>query len=539
MIDVMLIDDDACVRDYLREMIDWDGLGLRLLCEAGDGATARELYNLHHPRIVVTDINIPIISGLELVKEFIQEDKDLRIIVITGYGDFDSVRDSVSVGAVDLLSKPISQASINKSLKSAVDYFDALRSRLSAESAVRKLLAENQTLLQERCIANLFLPRPNASEALLRSQFQQLSLNIPGKWHTAVILRPESLPADGLQDMTLPLALKKLCDGDLTANGFNIFSFFGDGDRLQYLVSWSFSHGSERLEALISKLLEEAQFYFQCRFVAGIGEPVELLSNVHISAQQAEVSLSFRDPSLSSVINYCNLGKLAPPRQLYDSQTVSAMAECIRSFRLKDFQQELQRCCQALADIESVRELSVELLAQLSSVCLSSGLYPWNSVNYPNTIAQIFSCTAVCEVQSLLAGVGEQLMSALYQRRTKSKNQLIHLAESYIDKHLRDADLSPESVSFHVGLSKIYFCQLFHKEEGMSFNTYLTTERVALAKKLLASSNKKVYEISDEIGYSNVKYFNYVFKHVTGVTPLEYRKTYTAAQVAPSRNTNA
>ena len=96
MFDVMLIDDDFPVRGYLREVISWEKLQLRLVCEAGDSETARELYHLYRPDIVITDISIPIVSGLDLAKEFIRENADLRIIVITGFGDFKNVRESVA-----------------------------------------------------------------------------------------------------------------------------------------------------------------------------------------------------------------------------------------------------------------------------------------------------------------------------------------------------------------------------------------------------------------------------------------------------------
>ena len=98
MLEVMLIDDDVAIRDYMRDLIDWNGLNLHLACEAGDSETARELYSLYRPQIVITDINIPLISGLELAKEFVRADRNVRIIVITGYGNFDDVRDSVRRG---------------------------------------------------------------------------------------------------------------------------------------------------------------------------------------------------------------------------------------------------------------------------------------------------------------------------------------------------------------------------------------------------------------------------------------------------------
>ena len=145
-------------------------------------------------------------------------------------------------------------------------------------------------------------------------------------------------------------------------------------------------------------------------------------------------------------------------------------------------------------------------------------------MNYPQTVSEIYGATEEEEIRQILQGACEQMIDTLYVQRSRSKNQLVQKAKQFIRENLGDPSLSLESVSSHIGLSKIYFCQLFHKEEGVSFNTYCNTERVGAAKTLLRTTEKKVFEISDEVGYKNPKYFNYVFKHITGVTPLEYRK---------------
>ena len=109
MFDVMIVEDDQQARERLKTIIDWKSLPIRLVCEAADSNTAIELYLLHRPKILITDIRIPIISGVDLAETLKQEDPDLQIIVITGYDDFEMARRSVNVGVVDLLRKPISR----------------------------------------------------------------------------------------------------------------------------------------------------------------------------------------------------------------------------------------------------------------------------------------------------------------------------------------------------------------------------------------------------------------------------------------------
>ena len=107
MFDLMIIDDDVYVRERLKAMIKWDSIPVRLVCEAGDGETGRELYSIYHPKIVITDIMIPIISGLDLVSEMLKEDPELLVIVVTGYNDFEFAKRALALGAFNLLSKPV------------------------------------------------------------------------------------------------------------------------------------------------------------------------------------------------------------------------------------------------------------------------------------------------------------------------------------------------------------------------------------------------------------------------------------------------
>lgn len=521
MIDVMLIDDDIAIRDYMRDIIDWNGLDLRLACEAGDSETARELYQLHRPKIVITDINIPIISGLELAKEFVAADQEVRIIVITGYGDFDNVRDTVNLGAIDLLAKPILPAEINSSLQKAIDHFEQMRRRHHTEQILGELLAENQTLLQERCVARLLARPPEGGETKIRRQLELLSLSFPHPHFAAVLIHLEQADSGDLGGAVIPTAFKKLCDTTFSANGFRIFSYFGAADRLDCLLNWPFELGDERMEAVLSKLLDETRFYFQIGFSAYIGSVVEQLSDLCHSTEQALLAARFAEDS--GVVNSRNIGKLTPPCQMHSEQTMGQLLEYAQNFRRSEFRKLLNNTC-SNANPEQLQELSLELLSQLSRICFQSGVYPWSAVNYPQTIARIFDADSQDAMERILLEACERLMDALYQQRTKSKNQLICLAKKYIHENLGNPDLSLDAVSSHIGLSKIYFCQLFHKEEGISFNNYLNAERIQTAKWLLQTTSKKVFEISDEIGYSNPKYFNYVFKHAVGVTPLEYRK---------------
>lgn len=179
MFDVMIIDDDTQVRERLKSIIDWTTLPIRLVCEAGDSDSAMELFLMYRPKIIITDISIPIISGLDLALLIQKEDPEIQFIVITGFNDFELVRRSVNVGAIDLLSKPIFPEAINKSLKKAVEHFLRLQEECASVSALKRLVSKNLPQMQETFMINL-INRPQEDISKLNAQMKLLEIPCTG-----------------------------------------------------------------------------------------------------------------------------------------------------------------------------------------------------------------------------------------------------------------------------------------------------------------------------------------------------------------------
>ena len=155
MYKVMIIDDDTQVRERLKAIIDWKGLPLELVCEAGDSDTALEMYLLYRPKIIISDISIPVISGLELAEIMRKEDSDLQFIIITGYNDFEWAKQSVRLGAIDLMSKPVFPEEINRSLNKVINFFTKKQQEQSSVDFLHGLVTENLPKMQETYMMNL------------------------------------------------------------------------------------------------------------------------------------------------------------------------------------------------------------------------------------------------------------------------------------------------------------------------------------------------------------------------------------------------
>ena len=224
MFDIMIIDDDIQIRERLKSIIDWNGLPIRLVCEAADSETAEELYLIHRPKIIITDISIPIISGLDLAAKLQKEDPELQFIVITGFNDFDFVRKSVDVGAVDLLSKPIFPDAINNSIQKAVSYFQKRQEENSSVAFLQRLVSKNLPQIQETFLANLISnpPDPNAN---LQAQFRQLNILCTGPYYAVVMLATQPSSQSDVSPETRLLLLRDTLSANFIAAGYQIVSY--------------------------------------------------------------------------------------------------------------------------------------------------------------------------------------------------------------------------------------------------------------------------------------------------------------------------
>lgn len=534
MYSVMIIDDDAKIRSRLKTMIDWDSFPIEFACEAADSDTARDLYLLYRPKIIITDIFIPIITGLELAEELAKIDPEIRFIIITGYDDFEHAKRAVKLGAVDLLSKPLFPEAINESLRKAVGYFETLQKEKASIESLQELLKNNLHDIQASYVGSLLHNRPKQPE-LIRSKLRSLHLPINGPRYAAVLAAADS---DREQEdfEAISVLLKDTVSSVLNRQGYEAFSYLDSQFRVSCVVNISESAMEDDLEAALNLVCDEMKLTAGCGIRAGIGRIVAGMEELYVSYNEALLALNYCSTAPGeSVILYKNINLLMnqfPSRgeileyiqqKIHDenSETLGDSVEkAIHAF-VQSLYYENQDPESATAQ---TRSFLLEILLTVSAEAYRLGYELENIVPYDTVRSRLFLSSSQGEQIEFISEMVRKLLELREHKTAENTNYLIGMAKNYIAEELGNDRLDLEMVSDHVGLSKIYFCKLFHKEEGVSFTNYLKQERIRKAKELLLHTNKKVYEISLEVGFSNAKYFGYVFKQETGLTPGDFQR---------------
>jgi two-component system response regulator YesN len=526
MYDLMMIDDDMAIRNHLKSMIAFDRLPIRLVCETGDSETAQELFHVHRPKIIITDINIPIRSGLELSMEWSKIDPEIRFIVITGYSDISYVRESVSLGAVELLLKPLAAKDINESLEKAIAWFEKIRQEKLTALSMESLLTENLAILQRQYASLLLNPAISAEKTVLQNRLQLLGMKLNGPRFAVIYISlfpNESMPAD--VELTA-IKIKAVSEETLQICGFNVFSYYDDSHILRCILSWNPGEETSAPEDCAGKICEKVSFLFGMELSAGIGIPVEQLTDLPLSASQAKSALeSSHAYDSEAVVNFRNLKKTVSPDQ---EKILEQLRNLFRENDLSGFTRIINTAFESFikdGQMEAACTFAYKYVSALLSDTAGNRPSADYLQEYAETMSQIFIADNMNDLKFRLLKLAKMLMEMLSCRQTERRNLLICAARKFISENLGNQKINLAMVSSHTGLSEVYFCRLFRKETGVSFSEYINKLRIETAKKLLADVQKRVSEICYEVGYDQPKYFNYVFKRLTGSTPLEYRRS--------------
>ncbi len=528
MFNVMIIDDEMYIRESIKRMIQWDQLGLKLVCEAADSDSAWELFTTYRPMIVITDISIPYISGLELARKIADEAPDAQFIVITGYPDFENVRKSVKLGAIDLISKPVMTEEINASLKRACD---VLRTRISEQRRQEKLSAmmnESRYMLTDAHYSRL-LTSADAQERKRLCRNLAIFHNRSASSRCAVAIL-SLLNHDADNSDIVMIAAKNLAEKLLLKAGFSSYVYFSDYSDLICVLCWPEDSRTYDISKVFVQFDERMRFYFDTASLSGIGVSVPDPSELYRSYQTAKRALVFaRANRGDTVTNYQDIQQLcaSPERNVPKPPTIKELSACLQGEEPDALLQRIDAQLSSFfatkpAQLSRAQEYSLTYAIHLcaSYTALSDCSMMGSCTKY---FASISAANTQAALHSAIHDMTRSISSALLERQYYNSNRLISIATDYIRENMNDCTLSLEQVSEYIGFSSTYFCRLFHREVGQSFSEYLNAVRIDYSKQLLRNPRLKISEISSMAGYNTPTHFNYVFKRLVGMTPSEFK----------------
>ncbi|MCB8978423.1 MAG: response regulator [Ardenticatenaceae bacterium] len=517
---VFLVEDEIVAREGIRDNVDWRSAGFEFCGEAPDGEIALPLIKKVQPDVIITDIKMPFMDGLQLCKIVRQQMPWVKIIILSGHDEFDYAQSAIKLGVTEYLLKPIGTAEIQGALQS-------VGAILNQESAERKALKDLQsqikdarTLQQEKMLLQLVVG--GVSSTAVIEQCRQIGLEIVAQHYLVVLIKihlpEEQTPADFASIHEIPQMVS-----NLVSNRAGVFFTQKSVEEMVLILCGEDAAQLRQDGLLLADLVQkEVAGVWGQRVSVGVGDVQQRLTDIFLSFAEAVTAVS-RPPLHSQPATPNHLTEMLRREQ-------SAIEQYLKSGLLNEFEpffaDHLYPLGEAALQSPLIKHyLFVDLILAAAELVAALG---GEAKQVIPAMADMEGFLANINTLSQMREAARTIFSAALTFRNDQvqyeKAKLIFQAKEFIDAHFTNPNLVLNDVAATVNLSPSHFSVVFGRETGESFKDYLTRIRIERAKELLRTTNIKCSEVALQSGYSDPHYFSYVFRKNTGLPPQQFRQ---------------
>ena len=543
MLKIFLAEDEVVVRETIKRMIPWEELGFELVGEAADGEMALPLLLRQQPDLLITDIKMPFMDGLTLARLAKKEIPGLKVVILSGYDDFNYAKQAIGIGVEDYLLKPITKNAL-------IERLSEIRSRYEHEKTQKEYYEKFQREMQayEKNSSRDFF------EALVDGSMDMME----------VYKRAEKLGLDIVAEAYNVLIFTMNCDEDFSGQRDEYSSweaeslellenFFAGHSSAMLFRSNIFSYGvllkgqRETIEENTRACVDEIRKILSRQdgrreWFLAVGQSVERLSQIQKSYHTASRAFSQRYLYDENILYYDEMETMEHPGGQAETEDnaylqkvdVNALNPAIlQKFLSNGLQEETENFVKDY--FYAIGQEPMESLVFRNYVILN---VRFSVISFIKGLGCDTNEMESADTEEVLAESGKNMESAIaYAKKMISqaieirdqnsgnKNRsILKTAVDFIDSHYMDEEISLNTVANVANVSSNHFSALFSQNMGQTFIEYLTTLRMNKAKELLRCTGMRSSEIAGEIGYKDAHYFSYLFKKTQGMTPSDYRK---------------
>lgn len=531
MIKVILVEDEFLIREGIKNNIDWEKNGYELVGDAGDGELALPLITRLQPDIVITDIKMPFMNGLELSRVVKETLPNTEIVILSGYDEFEYAKEGIKLGVAEYLLKPVSGDDLLKSLNKIKERIESKKKEQELYIKYQQETAENR-VLEQRSFFNM-LVKGNASVMQIMDMASKVGIRLSGSYYNLALFKTYSVNHDRNEYSASVQAIMDRLNVLTEEQG--VFMFDRDPEGVAFLfMAESESELMTKQTLFLSELEDYLKQYESLRYFAGIGDYVNRASELSISYEKAGRAFAHRFLMEGNHMVNCDdlKGLTHDTEEVLNLGTIHPKQ--LNNTKILDFVKT--------GDADEAGVFVEEFFHEIGSAANSSMFRQYTVMNTYFTVVDFVESlgqsrellkdtTTLCDrsftLDETMAYITQILKEAIEIRDSVSHNRnddAIDKVKAYIDEHFADEDLSLSEIAAYVNFSSNHLSQIFRQTTGQTLIKYLTDYRLTKAKELLRCTNLKSNEISEQVGYQDPHYFSYLFKKTFGVTPTQYKE---------------
>ena len=533
MYKLTIVDDEEEVRRGILQKIDWNKFGFEVSGEAENGREALDLIEENIPDVVITDITMPLMNGLELAAILRDRYPTVKTVILTGFDDFKYAQQAIKYGVADYILKPVLPKDIG-------DLISKLKMQIDDEIAqkedvvkLRRHYNESLPVMRDKFLALLITGSPGENE--VEKKIASFQLNLIGN---AFVAAAANIDANSFRNSIfeekdielVKFAVLNISQEIIAKHSFGEV-FFHD-DNLVFIAGFMDLEKTSALGksfSILDEIRQNVEKYLKINITIGVGSICPSLVRLRDSYKTALTAIDYKLVIGSNKVIFIeDLEPQTTNNVVFDEGKEKALISGIKF----GAQQDISDAVDALfTDISGMKAsfteyqlYLIEIAAAISRLTRNFQLDTGEIFGFGSSLyEEIFKFKTINEVRNWVEEICIKLMLHISSKRQNTTKMLLDKAKDYILNNYGDDELSIHKVANHLHISPSYLSLIFKKNTEVTFLKYIVSIRLEAAKDLLVNSDLKTTEIAERIGYPDINYFSYFFKKNFGVSPREYR----------------
>lgn len=537
---IILVDDEEEVRQSIKKKINWEEAGFHVAGDAENGQEALEQVEALEPDLILTDIRMPFMDGLSLAERVRQKYPSIKIVIFSGYDDFEYAKQAIKLNVTEYILKPVNVEELTAILKRIKTNLDEEIEQKRNVSLLRENYKRSLPILREQFLNELVGGGPLPENPKERLREYDIPLDGAKKWVAAAVdIEQESpragkeLPLHKERDL-IPISVKQLLGEKLEQYcRCTVFSSSrSSGSQLALIAAIDGDNSHTGLIDVLGDICKETKKILEVPVTIGVGHSCQDLKEIGGSYKSAIDALGYKAIVGSGSTIYINdVEPVSSGLLRFDSRDEAALMAAVKFGPREQIEAAVQAAVDKMKDAKvHFSQCQAYMLSVSSSMIQMIQQYELDmtQLGAADTFAIIPGMEKSEDFSRWLLSMALHINQAMNQERDNTMKQVIQKAKEYIMENYQDPDLSVEKICRRLHMSPAYFSTMFKKETGQAYIAYLTQVRLDKAVELLNKTDDKTYIIASKVGYQEQNYFSYVFKKRFGVSPTKFRGANTA-----------
>lgn len=533
MLKIMIVDDELYFREALKLSLPWNDLGFEICGEAKNGVDALDRLESLKPDIVLADINMPVMDGLEFAQSVKERGINTKIVILTGYSEFSYAKQAVQLGVQNYLLKPIDEEELSNTLiqiKSVIDR----ESKIKIEFDRLKLQAkESMPILKDKLLNELIQGNSILKADEVKRRMEYLKMNIISEYYQVATIEPdyEKTPEWNEDDKQLWKFAVLNITTEILDDFFPHELCCDNQDRICVIVGYGSNEKDavELLTARLEQIIDVVWMHLKIPITIGVGSITTDIGNISISYKESLIALKNRlTIGSNKVILYSSISDSGLRGNLFTAEHRNQLLMNLRMMNKEAVDTFIGQVFDTIRFKGINPEHIFVICIEMVSVCLEfiaemgQSFESVFSDSRLNIIDEIQCKKSLDEMESWVKGLFKHVISHVGKNRSSKASKIIEEVKSYIEKNYHRDSLGIDEMAMNLFVNYGHLCFVFKRETGITINEYLTEFRIKKAKQLIDEGNRLLLDVANRVGYADPNYFGKCFKKYYGLPPSKY-----------------